>query len=265
MHAIIAGLLAIIFYLTASWHQASTLFREKNRRSSVLIFGVTGAIAHLVNVYFLIITPSGYDLGFYTIATLFSWTMVALTLIGSLKRPLDNLLVLLLPLAIISILFATLAPSTFQFHEFSTGVGAHILLAILAYSTITIAALQALLLAFQNHQLKDRHSLRFIQRLPPLQTMETLLFEILWCGLALLSLVIASGLIFMNDLYTQHLTHKLALSVVAWLIFAILLWGRHRLGWRGLTAIRWTLTGFVFLVLAYFGSKFVLELILNRA
>lgn len=265
MHATIAGLLAIVFYLIATWHQARTLFREENQRRRVLVFGLTGALAHLANVYFIIVTPAGYDLGFYPVATLFSWTMVALTLTGSLKRPLENLLILLLPLAVISILLATFLPSSYEAHDFSAGIGFHILLAVLAYSTITIAALHALLLAFQNHQLKDRHSLRFISRLPPLQTMESLLFEILWLGLALLSLVIVSGLVFMDDIFSQHLTHKLVLSFIAWAVFAVLLWGRHRLGWRGRTAIRWTLTGFVFLVLAYFGSKFVLELILNRA
>lgn len=104
----------------------------------------------------------------------------------------------------------------------------------------------------------------FIQLLPPLQTMETLLFEMIWAGLILLSISIVSGLIFLDNIFAQHLVHKSVLSISAWLTFAVLLWGRHQSGWRGITAIRGTLIGFALLLLAYFGSKLVLEIILQR-
>jgi ABC-type uncharacterized transport system permease subunit len=100
-----------------------------------------------------------------------------------------------------------------------------------------------------------------LRALPPLAVMETLLFQTLGLGFALLSLALFSGLIFIQDMFAQHLAHKTVLSIFAWLVFAVLLWGRWRFGWRGRTAIRWTLGGFALLVLAYFGSKFVLELI----
>ena len=83
-------------------------------------------------------------------------------------------------------------------------------------------------------------------------------------GFALLSAGLLTGIFFLEDIFAQHLVHKTVLSIVAWLVFGILLWGRWRFGWRGRTAIRWTLSGFVVLLLAYFGSKFVLELILQR-
>ena len=86
----------------------------------------------------------------------------------------------------------------------------------------------------------------------------------IWAGLTLLSISIASGFIFLDNLFAQHLAHKTILSLAAWTTFAVLLWGRHQLGWRGKTAIRGTLTGFSLLVLAYFGSKLVLEVILQR-
>ena len=94
--------------------------------------------------------------------------------------------------------------------------------------------------------------------------MESMLFELIWIGMLLLSASILSGAIFIDDIFAQHLVHKTALSIAAWLIFATLLWGHHQLGWRSQTAVRWTLGGFVALMLSYFGSKLVLEIILQR-
>ena len=100
--------------------------------------------------------------------------------------------------------------------------------------------------------------------LPPLQTMESLMFQMVAIGFTLLTLALVTGFLFLEDIFAQHLVHKTVLSIIAWVVFGILLWGRWRFGWRGRVAIRWTIGGFIFLMLAYFGSKFVLELILNR-
>jgi ABC-type uncharacterized transport system permease subunit len=94
--------------------------------------------------------------------------------------------------------------------------------------------------------------------------MESLLFQMLTTGIAFLSISLASGFLFIENLFAQHLVHKTVLSILAWLIFTGLLIGRSRYGWRGKTAIQWTLIGFISLLLAYFGSKLVLELILQR-
>jgi ABC-type uncharacterized transport system permease subunit len=83
-------------------------------------------------------------------------------------------------------------------------------------------------------------------------------------GFVLLSAALVTGFLFLEDMFAQHLAHKTVLSILAWLAFGILLWGRYRFGWRGRPAIRWTLVGFAVLVLAYFGSKAVLELLLRR-
>ena len=104
-----------------------------------------------------------------------------------------------------------------------------------------------------------------VRSLPSLQSMETLMFQLLGAGLVLLTVSLVTGFVFLENLFAQHLAHKTILSLLAWLLFAVLLVGRSRYGWRGQTAIRWTLSGFAALMLAYFGSKLVLELILNRA
>ena len=118
--------------------------------------------------------------------------------------------------------------------------------------------------ANQNHALKNKSRLTNARLLPPLQTMESLLFELLWVGEILLTLAILSGFYFLEDMFAQHLVHKTVFALSAWFIYALLLWGRHQMGWRGTKAIRWALAGFVCLMLAYFGSKLVLEIILNR-
>ncbi|MBM4201226.1 MAG: phosphohydrolase, partial [Gammaproteobacteria bacterium] len=148
--------------------------------------------------------------------------------------------------------------------EYAWPLRAHIIVSILAYSFLNIAAIQAVLLALQDWSLRRHHLGRLNRALPPLQTMEAMLFQLIGAGLLLLTLSLLSGFLFLDDLFAQHLAHKTVLSIAAWIVFAVLMWGRVIHGWRGRTAIRWTLGGFLSLMLGYFGSKMVLELILHR-
>ena len=147
----------------------------------------------------------------------------------------------------------------------SFAASAHIASSLIAYSLLNIAALQALFVAIQDHYLRNHRTDNALMRsLPSLQAMESLMFQLIAAGLLFLTLSLMSGFLFLDDMFAQHLAHKTVLSLLAWLVFAILLVGRQRFGWRGQTAIRWTLGGFMALMLAYFGSKMVLELILKR-
>jgi ABC-type uncharacterized transport system permease subunit len=266
MLATVSGIIAVALYAIGTWFQAQSLFHDRSTRSLVLTCGGIALLAHLINMIEVISTPLGYNFGFFKTATLFSFAISTVVLLSSLKKPLENLFLILFPLAIISILCALFVPSTYTPQaDYTSGLALHIVLAILATSIITIGAVQAVFMSYENHQLKQRHGYRLIKHMPPLQTMESLLFEIVWVGILLLSGVIITGILFTEDFLGQHLSHKTFLSISSWIVFAILLWGRHFAGWRGATAIRWTLVGFIFLILAYFGSKFVLELILQRA
>ena len=193
--------------------------------------------------------------------------MINLACVTSLtRRPLQNLLIVLFPLSALTVLVATFAPDTTPLlSHLSGGMILHISSSILAYAILTLAAIQATVLALQDHQLKNRHTRGIIQVLPPLQLMEAMLFELLWIGVALLTIAIASGVVFIDDIFTQSLVHKTTLTIAAWLLFSTLLWGHYQLGWRSNTAVRFTLVGFGLLVLAFFGSKLVLEVILHRA
>ena len=144
------------------------------------------------------------------------------------------------------------------------GLRIHIILSICAYSLLMIGTFQALLLAIQDKFLKTKQVSKIIDILPPLQIMEQLLINIIVIGFFLLSLSLATGIVFIYDIFEQHLTHKTVLSILAWIIYAILLWGRWSFGWRGKRIINWVLGGFLTLLLAYVGSKFALEFIFHR-
>ena len=197
--------------------------------------------------------------------SLSTWIAAFTTLLAALLNPVENLAILLLPLASLAILLDIIFPIE---HTLIPAVAAelklHIFLSLLAYSLFIIAAVHALLLATQDRHLRNRKPGGFIRALPPLQTMENLLFQMIGLGFFLHSLALITGIIYLENMFTQHLVHKTVLSIIAWFIFAILLWGRWRFGWRGTTAIRWTLGGFIALFFAYLGSKWVFEILLER-
>jgi ABC-type uncharacterized transport system permease subunit len=154
-------------------------------------------------------------------------------------------------------------------HEFAVARGgwelsAHIALSVLAYSLITVGTALAIALALLDRRLRKRQPLGWMSMLPAVESLESGMFAALAAGFAILSLALFSGFFFVEDLLAQSLSRKVVLSCIAWLILAILLFGRWRFGWRGRTARNWALWGFVILVLAYFGSKIVLENILGR-
>lgn len=223
-----------------------------------------GLVCHAIAIYQQIVVPGGYHFGFFKISSLFFWVTNLLIFISSLRLPLHNLFLLTLPISVAALLASLFTghPRLLQVSDLSVGVASHIFLSIFAYSTMIIATGQAILLAYQNYMIRHKHPTGFARVLPPLQTMETLLFEILWSGQVLLTLVIITGIVQTQDVAQQHLHHKIAFTTIAWVIYAILLWGRYFKGWRGSVAIRWTLAGFASLILAYWGTKIVFEFLL---
>lgn len=261
----ISGLLAALFYTLGTVLQGQTLVSHKDNRQHVMMLAGVALGLHLINVINVIYTDAGYNFGFFHIATLFSWVMAAIVVVSSLKKPLENLFLILFPIAILSILSAAFLPSYYEPQtSLTAGVALHSILGIVAFSLITIGAGQALLVAWLSRELKQHHFHPALKHIPPLQTMEALLFEIIRYGFIALLAVIVTGFIFMEDMFAQHLVHKTSLTLISCVMFGVLLWGRHYRGWRGKTALRWILTAFVVLILAYFGSKFVLELLLDR-
>lgn len=265
MHPLLPSLAAACLYAGAALYQGLRLQQRSTTNKRLLVaLGTLALLLHGASLSLQMFDGSGLVLDFFKAASLIAAAVILLTLLACARIPVENLLLLLFPLGFVTVLLAQFMPSgTSQAIDEAPGILAHILLSITAYGMLTIAVLQSLLVLLQDHQLKHKHPSGLIKNFPPLQTMESLLFGFLWAGWLLLSLSLLSGALFISDLFAQHLAHKTILSCFAWVVFAVLLWGRHQLGWRGHKAIRWTLAGFCLLMLAYFGSKLVREFILH--
>lgn len=261
----LANPIAIILYAIGSFYLLSHVWRQKTlKKETILSIAGLALIFHGIGAYNVCRHPDGFQLGFFAVSSVIFWVINAVVFLSSFKKSLLNLFIILFPLSIIVVGSSYFGKDIYSDNVLNPQLTLHILLSILAYSLLTIATFQGLLLAYQNHRLRQRKATGLVRLMPPLQTMESLLFEFLWAGEILLTLSILTGFFFLDNIFAQHLVHKTVFSISSWVIYAVLLWGRHALGWRGYTAIRWTLVGFALLMLAYFGSKMVLELILQR-
>lgn len=264
MDAIALALIAIVFYCAAATYQLLTLQRKApDRPAMIRLLGSAAVLNHGLSVWLAMFQPDGLHLGLTEMGLLATFTISLMLLISSIRKPVLNLSIGVFPMSMLALIFAIWGPVSAPSNGLPAGLLLHILSSLVAYSLIVIAACQALLVSVQNYQLKHKHTRGIIQVLPPLQTMERLLFELICSGLFVLTIAIGSGFIFIENLFAQHLAHKTVLSIMAWLVFAILLTGHRWLGWRGMTAVRWTLGGATLLILGYFGSKVALEILLN--
>lgn len=228
-----------------------------------LLAGGLGVILHGWLLATAVTAGSGLSLGLSNVASVTAWVIALLALLATLRGQLRGVSAFLLPCAAIGAALTGLGPQRFTSLE-SWELDAHILLSVAAYSLFSIAAALAVLMAVQQRRLRAGPPLGWVTVLPPVEVMERALFAVIGVGFGLLSLALFSGLVFLDDWLAQHLVHKTVLSVVAWIVFAVLLLGRWRFGWRGSRAVTLTLGGFGVLALAYFGSKLVLEAILGE-
>ncbi len=262
-------LTAALLYLSSAfvlgWRAQRLAHGAAAARTPPLLLALGAVLIHGVALWQGILTGGSVDLGLFHALSLSSLIVVVLLLATTTRLPVENLGILLLPLAALVLLFEWSIPATRTLGaDTPWQVDLHVVLSLLAWSLLALAAVQALLLAWQERRLRARHAGGLLRALPPLATMETLLFQMIGTGFVLLSAALLAGLLFIDDLFAQHLVHKTVLSLVAWGVFATLLYGRRRHGWRGRMAVRWTLAGFLILALAWLGSKLVLELILQR-
>ena len=264
------AVLALSLYLLAALGPLSRLLRFgppalRELRGFVLSAALAALLLHAIALYALIFASVGVDFGFFNVLALVGLMMAAIGFAAALKPSFESLGIALFPLAGVSLLLAaTLTRDVLLLQGGSWPLYTHILFSLSAYSLLGVAALQAVVLAVQERRLRRGTAGGALSALPPLQEMEHFLFQLIAAGFALLTLALFTGLIFVHNLFVQNLGQKTVLSLFAWLVFAVLLWGRWRFGWRGRTAIRWTLSGFAALMLAYFGVKLVLELVLGR-
>ena len=225
-------------------------------------------VLHAMVLYRNFVTAEGLDLGIANAISLLVWLTVLIYWVAGLAFPgLVSILGLMAPVALLAIAFQALVPT----HHFVSYGGSplftlHFVIAMLAYALFIVATVHAVLMLAEEKWLHRGVIPPFLRALPPLLEMEALLFRILQAAFVLLTLTLVSGLFFSEQLFGKPLqfNHKTVFGIVSWLIFGGLLAGHHLRGWRGRTAVMWTLTGFTMLLFAYVGSKAVWELILKR-
>jgi ABC-type uncharacterized transport system permease subunit len=262
MFPTIASALAALFYGLSAILIFKQLGSAQHQRWIALTPALLAVMLQAVALNILIIQPDGLNLGFFASFSLIAWLISIQVLLSSLYRRIESLGIVVFPISGLSGLVADQHFADPLITTSNQAVQGHIMVSVIAYSLITLGAFQAGLLAYQDRAIKQHHPGGFIRFLPPLHDMETLLFQFLSFGFACLSASLLTGFIYLEDIFAQHLVHKTALSIVGWMILGVLLFGRLKFGWRGRTAIRWTLSSFAFLMLAFFGSKLVLEFLL---
>ena len=236
-------------------------------RNVVFTAGASALVLHAVTLYTSLSVGEGLNLAFINAVSLVAWAVALLFIAAALYRPIDNLGIAIMPVAGLTILAAWLWPGRAVILPAGTGLqSVHIVISVLAYGLLTLAVIQSLVLLAQERQLRHRQTGSFLRALPPLETMEHLMFQLIGLGFLLLTLTMVSGVMFSEQLFGKPLrfTHHTVLSLLSWIVFGVLLLGHWRFGWRGRPAVRWTLGGFTLLALAYFGTKFVMEIILGR-
>lgn len=258
-------LIAVALYLAAAGLLVVGVRRQTGRMPTPWWLPAAAAVVLHAAAHLVAWRASGTaDLHFFAALSLVGLGMAALTtLVGAAGR-MGALGVVVFPLAALALVgYHRHGPVPSIALDWRLQL--HAWFALLAYATLAVAALLAVMLWAQERALRRRDFHRWLRALPPLVELETLLFRTIVVGFVLLTATLLTGVLFVQDLLTQDLVHKTVLSVLSWLAFGALLVGRWRYGWRGAVAVRWTLTAMALLVLAYFGSKFVLELVLGRA
>lgn len=264
------AVLALACYLASAAWLASCAYRADGanaggRRATGLALGSVAVVVHLVVLWQAVFDRGSPAFSMAETASLIGLPIGLIALVLSWRKPrFAGIAAVLLAIAGLVAAVTDEGAGRFALGRHNWEIAAHIVLSTFAYALLTIAAAMSIALALLDRRLRSRQPLGKLAMLPSVEALEAGTFYALGAGFAVLTLALFSGFIFIDDLFAQDLSRKTILSCLAWIVFAILLFGRWQFGWRGRTAMRWTLSGFGLLGLAYFGSKIVLEAILGR-
>ncbi|HEX2531469.1 MAG TPA: cytochrome c biogenesis protein CcsA [Burkholderiaceae bacterium] len=264
----------LYFFVLAALLYVACAFLPSRLRLAISAGTAVAWLLHGGALWADVIAPGSLRLGFSIMLSATLWISVGAYWLENRNFTLDSLRVLVLPCAAVAVFLPVVFPgSVVPLQGKSPWFSWHIAVSILAYSTLTIAAFHAVLMALQESQLHIRSTMirggwfaAALDRLPALLTMEKLLFRLIAFGFVLLSLTVLSGVFFSEELFGTAFKwdHKNVFTMLSWILFGLLLAGRKWRGWRGRTALSFTLSGFATLLLAYVGSRFVLEVVLHR-
>ena len=260
-----AFLLASLAYILVNAYLSWALTRDKPIHKGISLgLLMVGMLAHAALLYPYVVTLYGLNFNLFNIISLISLFFLFFYFLFCLYRPIVSLGILAAPTALVGLTIGYIGRAPYQpITNISIGLEAHILLSLAAYCVLLMAAVQALFLRLQIRELKHHSIHRFwVNKLPSLQSMESLLFDMLLVGFVLLSIALGIGFIYVEDLMAQHIVHKTVFSLLSWLLFGALLVGNWRAGWRGKRAANMTIYAFILLAIGFVGSKFVLEMLI---
>ena len=260
---IFAAATLLLLYTASAWVMLRSVNKPRLEPLAWLLIlcaliGHTDAIMHTMRV------NGPFSIGLPEAISLLAWTLAVLACLISIEKQYRVLGAILLGCAAIGAAVTGAGRTYAEASAPGWELTAHILLSMGAAALLFAAAVTALLLVFLDRRLRMRRIAHLPNGIPPLDALEKVMFRLIGAGFGLLTLALFTGFVFVTNLFTQNLVQKTFLSLIAWLLFGVLLIGRVRFGWRGRSAVRWTLSGFGVLAVAYFGVKFVLEDMLGR-
>jgi ABC-type uncharacterized transport system permease subunit len=251
-------LFLFLLYLAGAWLMLRTV---THRRLEPIAWAVILAaiVGHSDSIMHMMRTHGAFSIGVLEALSLLGWFLAVLACLVSIDKQNRVLGALLLASAAVGAAFTGDGRNYAEASPYGWELTAHILLSMAAAALLFAAAVTALLLLFLERRLRTRRLSNLPSVLPPLDALEKVMFRLIGAGFGFLTLALFTGFVFVTNLFTQNLVQKTVLSLIAWLVFGVLLVGRLRFGWRGRSAVQWTLSGFGILAVAYFGVKFVLE------
>ena len=267
MHDKIILITAACYLLAVILLYLAVAKRSSGKRTLAAVVTLAGVLLHVwaqAQHWFIPATPQVSLLNVMSLCALATVAIPLLTF--PLRNSLFDASLVALPISVLILVGeGTVTAPVLEITKTSAGMTVHIVTSIIAFGVLGIAGVYALFASLIDHLLRQHNFNPLVQTLPALDILEELLIRLIMAGFAALTVSLITGLLFVDDLFGQHLGHKTILSIFAWLVFALLLWGRWKRGWRGRVAVRMTLAGFAILLLSYFGSKLVLEIILERS
>jgi ABC-type uncharacterized transport system permease subunit len=260
---VIFAIILFVLYTLSAWAMLRSV-KQPRLETLAWILILIAIIGHSDVILQHMMRLNGrFSIGLLEAMSLLGWTLAVLACLVSIDKQNRVLGAILLLSAGVG---AAMTDAGRSYTEATVGweLTAHILLSMGAAALLFAAAVTAILLVILDRRLRSRRIANLSSGLPPLDALEKIMFRLVAAGFGLLTLALITGFVFVTNLFTQNLVQKTVLSLIAWLIFGVLLVGRLRFGWRGRSAVRWTLSGFAILAVAYFGVKFVLEYLFGR-
>lgn len=255
--------LTLVAFMTVSLYLLATVLQgmllicfTRKIKTAVLILSVVAVILHAILLHLWIDHAAGQNLSFANLFSFTAWLITVMVFIFSLRKSIESLFLLVFPVCALSIAFVLLSSQKNMVNTIAEPITLfHIILSEVAFCVLSIAGLLAILLAAQECCLRYKKMLGIMSQLPAVESMEAFLFQVIYCGFILLSIVLISSIYFYYDLlWTRYdVLQKALLVTLAWIVFAWLLIGRHYMGWRGRKAINGTLFAVLLLFISYFG------------